>query len=172
MRECRIGCCGVCAYQSPKRFIRQWQRKLRRQVQRATGGFNRSEIARLLRISARAMTFNVDNLCNRAAAGNATAGPVVMMDSRNSLVRSDEEATFRRVKARRTTQAPLGPRGALLDSKGSLGAIWRGQARILEVGLPASAATGNPSVLPYLPPLQHATLGRPSRPCIFWITSE
>src|SRR5262249_62247782 len=85
--------------------------KLRRQVQRATGGFNRSEIARLLRLSARAMTFNVDNLCNHAAAGNATAGPVVMMDSRNSLVRSDEEATFRRVKSRRTTQAPLGPRG-------------------------------------------------------------
>jgi hypothetical protein len=62
-RECRIGCCGFCAYQSPTGVIRQWPRKLRRQVQRVIGGFKRSEIARLLRLSARAMTFNVDDLC-------------------------------------------------------------------------------------------------------------
>src|SRR5262249_20225689 len=36
MRECRIGCCGFCAYQSPTGLIRQWERKLR-QIQRVIG---------------------------------------------------------------------------------------------------------------------------------------
>src|SRR5262245_29861422 len=59
MRACRIGCCGFCAYRSPTGLIRQWQQKSRRRVQRVIGGFNRSEIARLLHLSARAVTFNV-----------------------------------------------------------------------------------------------------------------
>ncbi len=73
-----------------------------------------------------------------------------------------------------TLKAPALPeRRGFLDSKGSLGGhMPRAGPYLGGWGLPASAATGNPSVLPYLPPLSmprldafraHAFFGQPAK---------